>query len=243
MNDPSPAPGDENSILLHRVRKLLDKAIATSNPHEAEAFSAKAAELITRHRIDPDQLQAHSTKRDLSVRTVPLGRGAYVRARLSLLAAVASANDVRVVYDATPTGTVAYLAGFVDDLDVVEVMYHSLHAQAAAQMAGERRATSAATQRHRRSFLFGYAERMGHLLATARSDIEADSNTATGVALALVERRQRVDEFAKESFGRVRKARAPGLPQASGWNAGFAAADSADLGRTRLSGRRAIGRG
>jgi hypothetical protein len=247
MSASSAAAEGDNSILLQRVRKLLDKAGATSNPHEAEAFSTKAAQLITRHRIDPDQLRADAAGQDLAVRTIPLGRGAYVRARLSLLAGVAAANDVRIVFDNTPTGTIAHLAGYVEDLDGVEVLYHSLHAQAATRMARERRATAAATQRHRRSFLFGYAERMSQLLATSRRDIEAevgtDADGATGVAVALVERRERVDEFAKESFGRVRTARAPGRPQEAGWRAGVAAADSADLGRSRLTGRPALGRG
>ncbi len=46
----------ENADLLVRVRKLLDKAEATTNAHEADAFSRKAAELIAAHRIDPDRL-------------------------------------------------------------------------------------------------------------------------------------------------------------------------------------------
>ncbi|RLE21390.1 MAG: hypothetical protein DRJ50_09290, partial [Actinobacteria bacterium] len=41
---------NDKSILI-KVRKLLDKATATTNPHEAEVFSRKAAELVARHRI------------------------------------------------------------------------------------------------------------------------------------------------------------------------------------------------
>ena len=151
------APADQT--LVSRVRKLMDKAVATSNPHEADAFSRKAAELIARHRIDPDAL-VEARVDELAVREVALGRGAYVRARLALLMAVAEAHDSRVVFASTPTGTIAYVAGHVSDLDLVEVMYTSLHAQAAARMALEHRATPAATQRHRRSFLFGYADRV-----------------------------------------------------------------------------------
>jgi len=144
---------------------------------------------------------------------------------------------------------VAHVAGHVGDLDVVELMYHSLHAQAAAHMASERRANAAATRKYRRSFLFGYADRMGVLLADTRRDTEAAvAASATGgrgdiTQVAIVERSRRVDEFAKESFGRVRTARAPGMAQATGWNAGVAAADRADVGRTRLAGRRALGSG
>ena len=227
----------------------MGKASATTNPHEADAFARKAAELVARHRIDPDRVKDMGDHDDLVVREIPLGRGAYVRARLALLMAVAATHDTRVVFGATPTGTVAHVAGHVSDLDVVEVMYHSLHGQAAAQMASERRTTSAATQRFRRSFLFGYADRMGVLLADSRRDAEAavvESATDDRVAanqVAIIERSRRVDEFAKESFGRVRTARAPGAAQVNGWKAGAAAADRADVGRARLAGRRALGSG
>lgn len=235
--------------MLQRVRKLMDKASATSNVHEADAFARKAAELVARHRIDPHRVADIDNHDDLVVREIPLGRGAYVRARLALLMAVAATHDTRVVFGATPTGTVAHLAGHVSDLDVVELMYHSLHTQAAARVASQRRATPAATQQYRRSFLFGYADRMGVLLADTRRDAEAavvasalDGCVRT-TQMAIVDRSRRVDEFAKESFGRVRTARAPGPAQANGWRAGADAANRADVGRARLAGRRALGSG
>jgi hypothetical protein len=234
---------ETDTTLLSRIRKLMDKAAATSNAHEAEAFSRKAAELIARHRIDPERLR--TSQDELSVREIPLGRGAYVRARLALLSAVVDAHDARVLFGATPAGTVAYVAGFGADLDVIELMYHSLHGQAAAQMARHRRATPAATQRYRRSFLFGFAHRMSDILARSARDAEATTSTASGgsVALALIERRRRVDAFVDEEFGRVRAARAPRGAEVSAWSAGVSAADRADVGRARLAGRRAIGRG
>ena len=238
-------PGESDITLLARVRKLMDKASATTNPHEADAFARKAAELVARHRIDPDRLLADVSD-DLVVREVPLGRGAYVRARLALLSAVVSAHGARVVFGTTPTGTVAYVAGFASDVDVIELTYHSLHTQAAAQMAEHRRATAAATQRFRRAFLFGYADRMRDLLSESVRTVEESGSAASGTgstSLALVERRRRVDTFADRAFGRVRSARAPGGAETVGWVAGAAAADGADVGRARLRGRRALGRG
>ena len=243
-----PSSDSIDAGLLSRVRKLLDKAAATSNPHEADAFSRKAAELVARHRIDPTRLTSTRRSGELAVREITLGRGAYVRARLSLLMAVASTHDARVVFGSTPVGMVAYVAGFDSDLDAVELMYHSLHGQAAGQMADIRRSTPAATQRFRRSFLFGYADRMGQLLSEARADVESSGSSSGGpssntVGLALRERGALIDEFAERSFGRVRAARAPGAAQVTGWRAGAAAASRADVGRVRLAGRRALGRG
>ncbi len=243
---------------IARVRKLMGKAAATTNPHEADAFSAKAAELAARYRLDPGSVTGDTGADDLrpQIRDMPLGRGAYVRARLALLTAVADANDVRVLFSTGSSGMVAHLAGFGDDLDVVEVMYHSLHAQATTQLAAIRRPTPAATQRYRRSFLFGYAERIGALLEEARLGAEsaaesaADEASAPGAASAtgssVLMRRTRlaaVDEHLAAAFPRVRSARPPGAAQAGGWTAGAAAAERADVGRRRLPTRPAIGPG
>jgi hypothetical protein len=236
--------------VLSRVRKLLDKAERTGNSHEADAFSRKAAELIARHRIDPERLASVRVGDELMVRQTSLGRGAYVRARLALLQAVADAHDVQVVFQATPTGTVALAAGYRSDLDVVDVMYHSLHQQAASQMASIRRGTGAATQRFRRSFLFGFASRLGDILSESRTAAEASVQSSStspeassAQALAVQSRNAAIDDFASTAFGRVRVARRPSAAQPGGWSAGAAAAAGADVGRVRLSGRRAIGDG
>ncbi len=238
-----------NSDLVERVRKLLDKAERTANAHEADAFSRKAAELIARHRIDPDRLADLDERGDLAVREIELGRGAYVRARLALLLAIANAHDVRVVFEARPTGTVALAAGFRADLDMVELLYSSLHQQAAAQMAGIRRGTGAATQRFRRSFLFGYAARLGEMLAESSRSAErhahadGSADAAAERAVAVRSRDKRLDDFAAASFGRVRTARAPSAAQPGAYAAGRSAAAKADVGRVRLAARQGIGRG
>jgi hypothetical protein len=239
--------GDVDRNLVTRVRKLMDKAAATSNVHEADAFSRKAAELVARHRIDPAAL-AQRGGDELAVREVALGRGAYVRGRLALLMAVAEAHDARVVFSATPSGTIAYVAGHTSDVDVVEVMYTSLHSQAASQMSAERRATSAATQSYRRAFLFGYADSVAKSFDEVRKAAEAASPTTVAVddggrSLARLERGRRVDEFIGERFGRVRTARSAAGADVTGWSAGSVAAERADLGRRRVEGRRSLGPG
>jgi hypothetical protein len=241
------SPSAVAQSLVSRVRKLMDKAAATNNAYEADAFSRKAAELVARHRIDPAALAERSDD-ELVVREISLGRGAYVRARLALLTAVAEAHDAGVVFGSTPTGTVAYVAGHSSDLDVVEVMYTSLHSQASLRMAAERRSTAAATQRYRRSFLFGYADRVAQSLEDVRRVAEASSDVAvvvdgTGRSLARLERGHRVEEFISQRFGRVRRARTSAGAELGGWSDGSHAAEGADLGRSRLKDRRSLGRG
>ncbi len=234
-----------DAAFVDRVRKLLAKAEATSNPHEAELFAAKAAELIARHRIDPAHLADIGRDDALAVRRIALGRGAYVRARLALLMAVAGPNDVRIVFETGPAGTTALAAGYASDLELVEVLYASLHQQAAAQMSSIRRSTGPATTKYRRSFLFGYAQRVGQLLdaASDRAASAATPDEAGRAAVARRDRATRVTDFADESFGRVVRARPAAAPQASAWAAGSAAAEGADVGRRRVPGRRALGSG
>ena len=228
--------------LIAKIRKLLAMAEGSANPNEADAFSRKAAELIAAHRIDPDRLRARPDD-PLDVLQIAVGRGAYVRARLALLQAVADAHDCRVVFQAHATGTVALVAGHRSDLATTEVLYASLHAQASSRMAGEQRRTGAATQRWRRSFLFGYAAEVGRMLTATRAEatrrVESDGTTLP----VLVERERRVSAFARERFGRVVSARPPSPATASGWVAGRDAATGADVGRRGLTGRRAIGPG
>lgn len=243
------ADGRVDEALIDRVRKLLAKAESTTNANEAEAFSAKAAQMIAAHRLDLGHIRDSLERGSLGIKRLPIGRGAYVRARLALLMAVAGNHDCEVVFQSGPAGTTAIVAGFESDLDVTELLFSSLHTQAAGQMATMRRSTPAATQRYRRSFLFGYARRVSELLAEARPTPPAraagggGSGSPSDLLPELAERADRVKAFAAKSFGRV-VAASPARPaQASGWQAGHRAASNADLGRNRVGGRRSIGPG
>lgn len=233
-----PAP----ESLVAKVRKLLAMAEGTANPNEADAFSRKAAELIAAHRIHPDRLR-EAANDALGVLQVPLGRGAYVRGRLSLLQAIGDAQGCRTVFEVHDRGTVAMVAGFRSDLDTVELLYTSLHAQASSRMASERRPTPAATQQWRRSFLFGYADQIRRMLKSTADEAASRVHPASATLPALRARSKRVDEYSRQQFGRVVAARRPKAATATGWVAGQQAASRADIGRARVGGLRAIGRG
>jgi hypothetical protein len=240
MTNPAITPNE--SALVDKVRKLLAMAEGTPNPNEADAFSRKAAELIAEHRISPEQLRAANTG-DLGVDEFELGRGAYVRGRLALLQAVAEGHGCKVVFQARTNGTVAFVAGFRSDLDTVGLLYRSLHAQASSRMARERRATAAATQQFRRSFLFGYADEIRTMLAQSVQRATERLHPSSTALPVLRARDRRVDEFARREFGRVVAARRPKGATPQGYQAGQRAASRADLGRKRVLGFPALGRG
>lgn len=235
-------PTELSPHLLDKVRKLLAMAEGTSNPNEADVFSRKAAALIAEHRIDPERLR--STAGDgLDVVEIVLGRGAYVRGRLALLGAVGEANGCRVVFEVQPRGTVAFVAGFQSDLDSVTLLYHSLHTQASSRMAAERRATAAATQQWRRSFLFGYADQIRRMLQATTEEAARHVHPSSAALPALRARDRQVADYARQRFGRVVAARRPKPATPTGFDAGRRAAERADLGRRQVGGLRAIGRG
>ena len=244
MDSMDPDQGEASVSLIAKVRKLLAMAEGASNVNEADAFSRKAAELIAVHRIDPARLAAAADDR-LTVRSFPIGRGAYVRARLALLQTIAEANSCRLVWQAGPVGTVALVAGFASDLDTTEMLYTSLHAQASSRMAAERRSTGAATQRWRRSFLLGYANQVGKMLQRTHEVAAAARGAQPNDAVlpALRARERQVSDYARSAFGRVVTARPASAATFTGWQAGQTAASRADVGRRGIGALRAIGAG
>lgn len=235
-------PSTRHAALLSKVRKLLAMAEGTDNSDEADAFSRKAAELIAAHRLDTARLD-EPDERELAIREYPMGRGAYVRARIALLQAVADAHGCQVVFGSRPEGTVAYVAGFRDDLETTDVLYASLHTQAAGRMTRERRRTGAATQQWRRSFLFGFAHEVHAMLERSRSSAERDVADSADRLPVLRAREARVRAHLRERFGRITSARPVAGPAPSGYTAGRAAAATADLGRRSVAETRALGRG
>src|SRR3954470_13978333 len=87
-------PGVSKQV-LDRVRGLLAKAEATSFPAEAEAFTAKAQELMARHAIDRIVVDAGGSQSPHARRIVLVAP--YAKAKFHLLAQVGAANRCKVI--------------------------------------------------------------------------------------------------------------------------------------------------
>ncbi|MGY1711718.1 DUF2786 domain-containing protein [Geodermatophilus sp. SYSU D00758] len=240
-----PAPGagaaPDDSRVLRRIRGLLAKAESTEFPDEAEALTAKAQELMTRHAVDaallgPGPSPSPSPGAEVGTRRVHVAEP-YVRARMQLLAAVAEANDVRLVWYGRLG--IANLVGAPPDLDAVELLFTSLLLQVAQGLSAAERgaARGAASRSFRRSFLLGYAARIGERLQAARRRATAEAAAEHGVDLlpVLRSRQEAVEARAAELFPRVRSRRSRASVDAGGWFAGRAAAERADVGTRRSS--------
>ena len=220
--------GDDRA--LRRIRGLLAKAESTEFAEEAEALTAKAQELMTRHAVDAALLSLdHPARDDVNTRRVHVA-DPYVRAKMQLLAAVAEANDVRLVW--YQGLGIANLVGSRTDLDAVELLFTSLLLQVAQALASaEKHDVGGSARAFRRAFLLGYAHRIGQRLQAARRQATAEAAAERDVDLlpVLRSRREAAEAAVAELFPRIRSSRSRTPVDRGGWYAGRAAAERADV--------------
>lgn len=230
---------------LHRVQALIAKAEATPYPDEAEAFMAKAQELMARHAID--QIMLDGVRRggrgpESKMLTIP---APYATAKATLLNEICHANGVRLVLhggggkDATVT-----IVGFPDDLESSELLFAALLVHGARQMMTAAVPAGTGARAFRHAFMLGFATRIGERLreaaAAARSDYEAETGTST--ALAMRDQSKAVDDAFRAAFPNTVASRRSSS-SAAGAIAGKRAANSASLGQPAVGGSRAALRG
>jgi hypothetical protein len=223
----------ERGRLLNRIRTLLAKAENTEFAAEAETFTAKAQDLMTRHAIDAALLH-ESADNPIDVRGARVHiNNPYAAEKVHLLNQVARANRSRTVWNSSLG--LATVIGTPTDVDQVEMLFTSLLIQATRAMAeaGARRAGAFdRSASFRRSFLMSYAVRIGERLNQTNEAATASYGSA------LVPLLQRQTSAVQAEFDRLfphtREGRA-GRYNMLGWDAGRAAADRAVFAAGRLT--------
>jgi hypothetical protein len=233
----------EASEMLAKIRKLLAMAEdpAATAP-EAEAFTAKAAELIAKYGIDQALLAEAQPHMDAVGDRVLVMDAPYARDKIHLLYTVATAMRCKGVYHTRWANggrqLSMHLFGFGADLDRVELLFTSLLVQASHALAGERVPMFENPAAYRRSWYQGYSSAIGRRLrhAEARAAQQA-SPTSTGksMELVLVDRTALVADAFANAYPKLGRGRARQL-SGTGRGNGYAAGQRADLGGTRLAG-------
>ena len=228
--------GDQR--MLDRVRALLAKAESTGFPEEAEALTAKAQELMARHRIDHALLAARTGSTEQ-----PAGRrigidNPYEAPKALLLDAVARANQCHSVW--SKEFGFATVLGYPTDLDAIEMLYTSLLVQATAGIvhAGSRRDRygRSSTRSFRQSFLTAYAHRIGERLrcaTTQETSRHASRQPGGQNLLPVLAARDDAVRSAVETMFPGMSTHAVAAGNAEGWASGLATADRASLGPSR----------
>jgi hypothetical protein len=233
------APADLDQRMLDRVRALLAKAESTDFPEEADAFTAKAQELMARHRIDHALLVAATGDRDQPVtRRVGIDNP-YEAPKSLLLQVVAEANSCRAVW-AKRFGFTT-IVGFSTDLDSTELLFTSLLVQATRAMTQAKPTTDEygrnTTRSFRQSFLTAYASRIGERLSAATDEVGQEAAGSAGSAQllpVLAARDDAVRDAFEKQFPQLTH-HTTTINNRQGWASGRAAAD-----RASLPGRQAV---
>ncbi len=228
---------------INRVHALLDKAESTPYEAEAEAFLAKAQELMARHAIDEAMLAAVGRDADEVVHSSRTIVAPYANAKSILLAAVAHANRCRVVVERSARGNVhCVVVGHPTDIDHVELLFLALSFQAVRSMLDAAVPPGDTPRRFRHSFLLAYAARIGERLRAVEQAAEADAQAnqlkepgGRSVSLVLASREAKVDRAIADRFGPLRTKRVSSSSRA-GHHSGRAAANQASLNQKPLGG-------
>ena len=234
--------------ILAKVRKILTKAEdPAATPHEAETYTAKAAELMAAYGIDRALLAAASPESDLVGDRIVLLDAPYALDKAGLLNAVALALRCRAVQrvrrGASGKQISMHLFGFDSDLFRVEVLYTSLLVQATTMLNRTTAPPYESLAAYRRSWLAGFtaavAQRLAEAEMKAEADAEsADTTTATrSVSLVLADRSALVGRAVEAEYPHLQRGQARQL-SGSGGGSGWVAGQRADLGGVRVTGAR-----
>lgn len=250
-------PPDDD--LLQRIRALLSQAESTTFPEEAEAFTAKATELMTRYAIDAALLWDVDQRDEEPQQMIIELRRPFVPQKAVLVHQVARSFGCSAIRLGRHSGSgvePVAIVGYRSDLAMVELLLTSLLVQLTTAMTsrvaeGPSR-TAAQVASYRRSFIMGFtgavSTRLHAQTSTARRQRDDDQRTAgspgssSSTAVVLADRAASVDQAFRRHFPMVRTSSISVGSSAAGRAAGSEAGRRADLGRDRLSNRAELGR-
>jgi Protein of unknown function (DUF2786) len=237
-------PPEPPSALLDRVRKLLAKAEAEGvTPHEAEALTAKAAELMARYGIDRARLAASRPGTDRPGSRVIDIANPWAQVRAHLLAGLAGAMRCQcVLLHTSGPGARIHVFGYASDLERADILYTSLLLQMARGLTAAVVPDGVRSPRAwRRSWLLGFVTAV---IARVRSaeDRAAASEPRSGpsTALVLADRAVVIRRQLEQAYPVTRKTRI--TYSGRGYSDGYAQGQRADIGNARLGKTRALSR-
>jgi Protein of unknown function (DUF2786) len=229
--------------LLDRVRKLLAKAEDEGcSPAEAEALTAKAADLMARYGIDRALLGALRPETDRPADRVFTLGNPWGDVKRHLLAGIATALRCQCVLTRTETETRLHAFGYTSDLERAEILFTSLLVQMARALAVQRVPSYGGGARAwRRSWMLGYSTAVVARVRAAEEAAvaSAPAETAAGgsAALVLADRSLVVRQQLTAAYPRLRKTRV--TYSGSGYGDGYREGQKADIGGAKLRSRSA----
>ena len=182
-----PADDARFEAVMAKLRKLLAKAERTDVEAEAEAFLAKAQQLMARWQIDEAMLAAAEGRVPTTVVTTSIPMPSPHAARRAGLAyRVALANDCEAVQVGGGTSVSAVVVGHANDVEWVQTLFASLSQQLDAALARARRSRppGESPKAFATAFVAGFVQVVGGRVAeaaeAARRQAEAEAGSRPG---------------------------------------------------------------
>ena len=231
---------DTPDALLARVRKLLVKAEADGvTQAEAQALTAKAAELMAKYGIDRALLAAVRPETDRPDDRIIDVANPWARVQAHLLCGLAAALRCQcVILPRTGPGSRIHVFGFASDIERTDVLYTSLLLQMWHGLsATEPPAWSRSPRAWRRSWLLGFATavvarvRAAEQRAAQRA-ADAPAGSGPSAALVLADRTEIIERTLRQAYPVTRTSRV--TYSGSGYGTGYAQGQRADIGGSRL---------
>jgi hypothetical protein len=230
---------DTPDALLARVRKLLVKAEADGvTQAEAQALTAKAAELMAKYGIDRALLAAVRPETDRPDDRVIDIANPWARVQAHLLCGLAAALRCQcVILPRTGPGSRIHMFGFASDIERTDVLYTSLLLQMWQGLSAvEPPAWSRSPRAWRRSWLLGFATAVIARVRAAeqRAAQHAADAPAGGpsAALVLADRTEIIEHTLRQAYPVTRTSRV--TYSGAGYGTGYTQGQRADIGTSRL---------
>jgi hypothetical protein len=228
--------------LLDRVRKLLAKAEDESvTAAEAQALTAKAAELMAKYGIDRALLAARRPETDRPDSRIVEIYNPWARVQAHLLCGLAAALRCQCILLPAGEGQRVHVFGYASDIERADVLYTSVLIQMWHGLtASEVPARADNVRAWRRSWLLGFAAAVIAKVRAAEQRAEQSVQAAPGsgssrATLVLADRSLVIRQNVAQAYPATRTARV--TYTGSGYGAGFAKGKQADIGTSRLGGR------
>lgn len=231
---------------LLKVRKLLTLAEnPAATPAEAEAFTAKASQLMADYGID-QALLANAGPDRLSVgERVVRFNAPYARDKCSLVCSIAHVMRCKAVILGSDMSLSVHLFGLEPDLVCVEMLTTSLLLQGTRELAATPVPRHENVAAYRRSWWAGFSAAIGKRLADQqKSSIQAAEDrlgdSGPSVALVLADRTHEAEAAMHRAYPRLRNAVRRRLT-GGGARDGYSSGERADLGTGNGLGQRSSG--
>ncbi len=231
-----------NDGIIAKIEALLAKAAGTEFEQEAEAFYAKAQELMIRHAVDEQMLAqasgSRTTEKPVGERFMYSANDANVPGKKQILGSVARNNRCKVLfYVGSKKEQMCTIVGFADDVTFVKMLYANLIVQAGRESRAARLSKADTT-----AFMLGFAQVIERRMKEVNTTVT--NSGGTSMTLALRDRSAVVKDVFSEMFPRTRASRTRTSGSEHAMLSGRAAGERADIsgGRRNLGTTRALGR-